>query len=258
MPRKISPTQINMMRRCRAQYFFRYEEGIKSPPAMPLVRGRTLDTGLEFNFDHKIKTEEDAPVEDVLDAGSDEFETAFTDLEEKDKKEIDKGEEKDAVLKGLKKYREEKAPTVIKPKATQLYVEKELTPVYILNGYIDLLTELALIDFKYVGKLPAKEPKPDYWLQMALYLYMLADTEDGAPEQAELQYVVAPTKTISHRIKEHEIKQDEKLVQTMIKVFIGDLESGNFPPNRENFLCSKRFCGYWNECEKRFGGKVKD
>jgi hypothetical protein len=29
-------------------------------------------------------------------------------------------------------------------------------------------------------------------------------------------------------------------------------------PNRDNFLCSKKWCGYWAECIRKYGGDVND
>jgi hypothetical protein len=32
--------------------------------------------------------------------------------------------------------------------------------------------------------------------------------------------------------------------------------SGDFVPNREHQMCSRRWCGYWAQCENEHGGKV--
>lgn len=254
----LSPSKINMLRRCGAQYYFRYVEGLKSPPAMPLVRGRATDRGLEHNFEYKIETNLDAPIEEVLDAASDEFETAFVDLEPKDKKEIDKDFEKDDVMTGIKLYHKEEAPKIKKPVSTQKKIDMELLPNWGMIGYIDLLSHDMLIDFKNVGKKPPLEPRFDYWLQMSIYDMALRLDEGIESEKIELQYIVRPTKTLPHRIFKHEIESNDKLVDATINGAISTIEAGIFPPCRDNVLCSKRFCGYWNECEKMYGGKVKD
>lgn len=36
------------------------------------------------------------------------------------------------------------------------------------------------------------------------------------------------------------------------------LTTGDWLPNRGNNLCSRRWCAYWDRCEKRYGGRVPD
>lgn len=36
------------------------------------------------------------------------------------------------------------------------------------------------------------------------------------------------------------------------------LRTGDFAPNRNHYLCTKRHCAFWRECIKRHGGRVAD
>ena len=50
---------------------------------------------------------------------------------------------------------------------------------------------------------------------------------------------------------------DIMLANSMVGFVKKGIEKGVFIPNRGSFLCSKRFCGYWKECQSEFGGTVK-
>jgi hypothetical protein len=34
------------------------------------------------------------------------------------------------------------------------------------------------------------------------------------------------------------------------------IRGGFFPPNCSHYLCSRKYCGFWRECERQFDGKV--
>jgi hypothetical protein len=36
------------------------------------------------------------------------------------------------------------------------------------------------------------------------------------------------------------------------------MRDGIYPPRRASPLCSRRYCGYWRECEREFGGHVAE
>jgi hypothetical protein len=36
------------------------------------------------------------------------------------------------------------------------------------------------------------------------------------------------------------------------------MECGLYFPNRQSMLCSRRYCAFWQQCERDFGGAVKE
>lgn len=60
----ISPTSYGMYLRCPFQYYLRYVQGLKEPPASPLIRGIAAHTALDGHFkailklDHRPSTED--------------------------------------------------------------------------------------------------------------------------------------------------------------------------------------------------------
>ena len=51
---------------------------------------------------------------------------------------------------------------------------------------------------------------------------------------------------------------DKKYTLGLIKNVANGIDNETYIPNRSHFMCSKKFCAYWKECEKNFGGKVKE
>ncbi len=36
------------------------------------------------------------------------------------------------------------------------------------------------------------------------------------------------------------------------------MQSGLYFPNRQSLLCSRRQCAFWRECQREFGGSVRE
>jgi hypothetical protein len=36
------------------------------------------------------------------------------------------------------------------------------------------------------------------------------------------------------------------------------MRDGIYPPRRRSPVCARRYCGYWRECEREFGGRVDE
>ena len=52
-------------------------------------------------------------------------------------------------------------------------------------------------------------------------------------------------------------KEDRQYVLGLMEHVANGVKKEVFIPNRNNMMCSKKFCGYWQECEKKYGGKVR-
>jgi hypothetical protein len=58
---------------------------------------------------------------------------------------------------------------------------------------------------------------------------------------------------LSNTISDHDVALVNNLVTAVFRGFAASV----YPPNRDAFICSRRHCPYWRECEEQYGGRVK-
>jgi hypothetical protein len=51
--------------------------------------------------------------------------------------------------------------------------------------------------------------------------------------------------------------KDRHYAETIYPMVQDSIREGIFLPRRSSPLCSRRFCGFWNVCEKEYGGSVR-
>ena len=51
---------------------------------------------------------------------------------------------------------------------------------------------------------------------------------------------------------------ERRYAETMYPMIQNGMRTGLYIPNRAGFLCSRRYCGYWRQCEREYGGVVKE
>jgi hypothetical protein len=52
-------------------------------------------------------------------------------------------------------------------------------------------------------------------------------------------------------------EKDRHYAETIYPMVQDSIREGIFLPRRSSPLCSRRFCGFWNICEKEYGGSVR-
>jgi hypothetical protein len=77
------------------------------------------------------------------------------------------------------------------------------------------------------------------------------------PSSLGLDYLVKNKSPKVQRARWKPNGDDSKLVLSLINRVAKGIDKEVFIPNRAHFMCSKRFCAFWRECQQEFGGKVK-
>ncbi len=121
-------------------------------------------------------------------------------------------------------------------------------------GYVDLITENAVIDFK-TSKRKWSQVQADKSLQPTFYLAAL--NQIGTVQlPAKFTYIIL-TKT---KVPQVQIIETERTAQDVFRLFdliasVWDaIKKEVFPPtDPSNWWCSEKYCGVWTHCE--FGGK---
>jgi hypothetical protein len=246
---------------CQAKYFFRDIEKIKSLNSFSLAVGSSVHKALEINYSQKMITHQDLLESEVLDAFSDSFEEHIIEVDPLDLQENDRGKTKDNGIDLIKKYQNE-----VSPKVQPLAVEQRINLSfntgagvykYGLTGQVDLYdSNFDIIDHKTTAsersfKMPVSD---SYKMQMTAYK-LLAESTGKIVNNTKIDMLKINDKP---EINSKPIETDSNYYLKMFTLATQGIEKGVFMPNRTSFLCSKKYCKFWNECEKHYGGKIKE
>ena len=148
------------------------------------------------------------------------------------------------------KYLDEACPA-IEPAAVEFQVCGHIGGVAV-HGYVDLLdVEGRIIDLKSAARKPG-DISNDYRFQIATYAQLIPGgtgkarldtlTKTKKPELVQQEFTVEPS----------DVEQTQKLYPAVQQA----IRAGHFLPNRSSNLCSRKYCSFWRECERAFGGRV--
>lgn len=247
LPPYYSATQLSMLQRCPRQYYYRYVLGIKSKPGAALSLGSGVHTSLEHNYTQKIESHNDRPLSEVQEVFAASLETrkddtSWTDM--KYEKALDIG------TNLIREYQ-----TYYAPQIQPVAVEKEFLislpgvskPI---KGFIDIIDDNGIIrDHKVVGR--AKK-KRDLETSLQLGIYSMAYKEDNGklPNMVSFDCLV---KTAKGKVEQVGMKPEEdRLMRTLriIQDLDKQIQAMLFPANEEGWWCSKKWCGYYDRCQK--------
>jgi hypothetical protein len=233
------------------------------PPAVPMGMGRGLHKAAEVNFKQKVISHEDLPEIDLLDAARDAYVHTFDEgvylaPEERGKKEQLLSDGLDSTISLTKLHRREVAPQ-IQPKVDG--VEKrfkiDIGADLPILGYIDLITDRnEIVDHKATKR---SWPKGKIQKDMQPVFYSIGYrhlTGDEVPPIFRF-FIHVNLKTPKVQTQEHivDYKQQVALI-ARIRTMIAMINKGVFPPaNPGDWVCSPRWCGYYQSCEFVGNGK---
>jgi len=231
--------------RCGMQYYYRYVEGIKTPPAVAMLQGSSLHKGQEVNFSQKIESHEDAPLDVVLDAVSDRFNSEVQDIENWE--DTDEGKAKDQVITVMELVHTTHNPT-IQPLECEAEYSLDCNGT-ILKAVIDLVDDKGRVrDNKLVGKAKS-QCDADNDLQLTMYSWVT-----GLKDVAFDCFVKTKTPKVAV-IESTRTERDWNRLKARIPEIINGIEKEVFvPADPTSWACSEKFCGYWHIC--KHGGKA--
>ncbi len=244
---KLSFSQINMYKRCPAQYKYRYIDGIKIPPKSQSILGTGVHTGLEYGFREKrINGGDDTKIKNIMKDKTVEtieiaVQTEQIDWEEGD----DVNVLKDDGVKMIETYYSEVGKK-IKPESVEQEFKLTLNSELVLVGKIDLITKKRFIDYKTGGQ----KPQDDYILfddQTKIYSSVL-----NLP--GHIHWIIRYKKKDPQIfIQKREVSKEE-IEQTLRDVMIiaRMIQQNLFYRRNDIRICG--WCGYRNLCYKE-GGK---
>ena len=249
-----------MYRRCPYQYFCRYIKGLKIPPGSAFVVGQAFDSAI--NLEYKTKIEKDKGQKSSV------IQDCFAEMFDKQKHNaIWQQDEKPEKIKDLginctKHFHQKVCPTVQPAKVQERSSLTFENVDYDFLVVVDLITKDGLI----VDNKSAKRSWTDtrYLSELDPVCYsLLYELTQGKKEKGFRFDIGVYTKSPKIQQFERIVSKEEKegflkMISYVHDSIESDIKRGMMLPITDHFLCSKKWCGYWQICEKEWGHKIKE
>lgn len=246
----LSPSQIDCWWDCQARWQYRYLLRLEDWKTPEKALGLAFHASLGENFAQKVESHQDLPVASVVSLFKNAWEVESADA----KYDGDRDRKEDGRLGELlaEKYMQDAAP-LVDPVAVEVNVEGMIGGVNV-QGYVDVKdVDGRIIDFKTAAKKPSGI-SPRQIFQGTTYAVL-------SPQSSGVVRIDTLVKTKTPQLVQHSFEvldADVRGVQVQYPLAQLGMRSGLYMPNRGSNLCSRRHCAFWNECEKEFGGRVKE
>lgn len=246
----LSFSQINMFLRCPRQYYYKYILGETRPPSGAMMQSKCWHQAVEANYEQKIVTGQDMPLDEVQSIFSDRFDHDFHETE------FDLGVNE--TVHGLKDQGVEittEHHLTIAPTVTPKHVEHpfrislgEEFP-YDLLGYWDLIEDDdRIVDNKAYKRTPSQKDL-DKDLQFTAYSAGFRVSEGRIEPGLRMDAVVKNKKPKTVQLYTTRTNQEIQWFFRLVEQVTAAIKSENFFPNPQGWHCSPDFCGYWNQCK---------
>lgn len=249
----LSASRVNTFMRCGMQYYFRYCDGLISPPSGALAVGSSFHSSIAKDYLQKANTRANLPLDEVMDFFSEDWQ------ERKHEVQWWEGEEpgrfKDQGYGLLEAYYNEIALAVQPASVEREFEIQFANKDWNFIGYIDRVDEDGVIaETKTVGQTPPR-PKTDHKGQIVAYTTGYR-SEGHVESESRLEYAVKlkTPKIVSYPFKVSNTEVDFFLAQ--IARVASLIENEVFMPNRTSRLCNQRWCGYSQACSRMLGGII--
>jgi len=241
-----SVSQLGMMMRCARQYMFRYCEGKVIPPGIAMVEGSSHHKAVQSTNESFIEKGKHLPVKDMEDIFCNDFLVASKDISDWEDDSADK-----VISRGRKlitSYMQDFGKNFA-PIGAELEVKVNMVGVPVL-GYVDMLDKTSLWDLKVRGRAPSKaEVRED--VQLTFYAYA---TERDKVGQIVMKKTATPGIEILNSWRDR--SADSRWLMRLISEYVQQISAGLFPPcDPTSWVCSPRFCGYYQICRGGRKGK---
>ena len=253
----LSHSSINTFISCPHKWYLHYIERISRPVAYWLFSGSCIHNALAYNYEQKVTSRKNLPEEEVIQKFVDTFAAMDPNRGRPEHSSgalasgiefysMSPGLVKDINIEVLKVYQRTLAP-ITQPVVSEFSWSREVAGVKLV-GRVDLIDDKSrIVDFK-VSK---RRPKQDSWhrdRQPTFYAIGM-----GGPIKFQFQYLLnLATPTVQCYLTERTTEDINHMTNEVLPPIVRSIEAGIFPYADEgSWLCSKRYCDYWNFCRGR-------
>lgn len=259
----MSPSRLDVAQRCLALFRYRYvdPQPNDTPSGWKRAFGAAMDSAANEVYEHKYANHRTVPASDAADRFAAAWEVEAETVG--DWEGAKRGAVLDTGVEGAKLWRDNIAQWVQPTQLPQLHVEREVVDaanydVWTLHGYIDVIGEVQGTTFVTDLKTSARrysessmfintQPAAYTWLtQTPAFSYHVV-TNTKQPQTQVLQG------TVDASTQDLFLRRAGMLRRQVRAAYM----SGDWLPNRQHVLCSRKYCEQWQRCAKDFGGEVK-
>jgi hypothetical protein len=213
----------------------------------------------EENFFQKRTTQKDLPLDLLTDFFVEDLE--FRDDVDWKEQEQTLDQTKDQGVVTVRAYQEKVAPGIQPQVVEHVWSMEVVGRDWVISGKTDLVTEDDLVIDLKTGKVPGKprdgsprKPKQADAFQVSTYAMGWEAQTKRSNVKGRLDFAPrGKDETISVGVP---LESAQSIVSTFDSV-AKCIYREWWPPFRSHYLCSRKYCSFWPECEKDWGGAVK-
>lgn len=243
----LSTGQVSTFLSCQFRWFAKYGLGLPDPSGGGAVRGKAVHAMAAYWLAAKMEgvTLEPAGMPDAFEHA---WDAAAEGAEFNASDDVDQLKASGLAL--TQKYLAEAAPA-IEPAAVEVPVTGVIAGVPV-RGIVDILDVSGrVIDIKTKSR-KASEVSPDHAFQLATYTALMP----RASGEARIDLLVSTKEPQLIQIDHTPGAAGRQLVERLYPLVAEGIAGGLYLPNRSSSLCSRRYCSFWRECIREFGGEV--
>lgn len=251
----LSPTQLETYLRCGEAYRRRYVEGERIPPGIVALQGTGVHVGAEVNFRQKIATGTDLPVRDIVDASVDGFDRQLVEGWSVDPEGPSVGDARDEVASLATVLAREVCPEY-QPTHVEQTVKIELPGSHDMLGVIDLAADGRVVDLKTTSKVWSQDTI-DRSPQVTFYAAAHRLLTGEIAQEVVIENLVKTKKPKRVKLTSTRDTKDFAALAARINAVSAGINAGVFVPAESgSWMCSRRWCGYFDSCPYVNGAKT--
>jgi CRISPR/Cas system-associated exonuclease Cas4 (RecB family) len=260
---RLSPSSVNTYAGCGARWWYRYVGKEKEATTGNLAVGSAVHHSVMSNLAEKIESKQDLPLAGAIALFREEWVNLV------------RGESRNrfGYVSEPVAFREDEDPAELMAmgeKLVQLYIEQacpSIEPASIerevwgtiggvqVKAFVDILdVHGKVIDLKTAAKSPSKISS-DHALQLTTYKALMPDEASG---ECEIHTVTKTKAPALHKMPFTVGPEQLRYAEVMYPAAQFGIKKGVFLAQRGNYLCSRKYCSFWRQCESDFGGKVPE
>lgn len=251
----LSPTQLETYLRCGEAYRRRYVEGERIPPGIVALQGTGVHVGAEVNFRQKIQTGSDLPVRDIVDASVDGFDRQLGEGWSVDPEGPSVGDARDEVASLATVLAKEVCPEY-QPTHVEQTVKIELPGSHDMLGVIDLAADGRVVDLKTTSKVWSQDTinrSPQVTFYAAAHRLLTGEIA----QEVVIENLVKTKKPKRVKLTSTRDTKDFAALAARINAVSAGINAGVFVPAESgSWMCSRRWCGYYDSCPYVNGAKT--
>lgn len=251
----LSPSAVNLYHNCGEAYYRRYICGDKTPPNAAMLKGTGVHGGAKRNFRQKLETRQDLPVEEVVAAAVDAFDSELPngvapDPGDDRSMDVVLGEARDQVVAMARVQSREVFPEY-QPTLVEETVRLTLPDAsHDMLGVIDLIDERTIVVDHKTGTKAKSQSDVDDNLQLSIYAALHKSLRGELPAEVRLETIINGKREIKRQmLSSTRDENDMQALSYRIGVVTAGINAGLFMPAPVgSWMCSERWCGYWSTC----------